>query len=88
MIYSIVTTEKFDKSFRKLDRQVQKMIKRWICKNLKDCQNPRIHGKPLSANFSGIWRYRIGDYRLLVEINDNQFLIIAIEIGHRKEIYK
>lgn len=53
MTYKIVTTDKFDKAFKKLDRQTQRIIKAWIDKNLMGCENPRIHGKGLTANRSG-----------------------------------
>ena len=87
MIYEISTTEKFDKSFKKLDRQTQRIIKEWIEKNLINCENPRIHGKALTANRSGQWRYRVGDYRILAEIHDNKLVLILIDVGHRKDIY-
>ena len=87
MIYEISTTEKFDKSFKKLDRQTQRIIKLWIEKNLINCENPRIHGKALIANRSGQWRYRVGDYRILAEIHDNKLVLILIDVGHRKDIY-
>lgn len=87
MIYEISTTEKFDKAFKKLDRQTQRIIKAWIEKNLIDCENPRIHGKALTANRSGQWRYRVGDYRILAEIQDDKLVLIFIDVGHRKDIY-
>ena len=87
MIYEISTTEKFDKALKKLDRQTQKIIKAWIEKNLINCENPRIHGKALTANRSGQWRYRVGDYRILAEIHDNKLVLILIDVGHRKDIY-
>lgn len=87
MIYSIETTARFDKEFKKLDRYTQRMIKGWIEKNLQDCQNPRLHGKGLTANRSGQWRYRIGDYRLLCQINDGKLVILALSVGHRREVY-
>lgn len=88
MIYEIVTTDKFDKSFKKLDRQIQRMIKAWIDKNLVQAEDPRQHGKGLTANRSGQWRYRIGDYRILADIEDNKLVLILIDVKHRKEIYK
>ena len=88
MSYEIVTTEKFDRAFKKLDRQVQRLIKAWIDKNLSGTDDPRRYGKPLTANRIGQWRYRIGDYRLLAEINDNDLIIIAIDIGHRSKVYR
>jgi addiction module toxin, relE/stbE family len=87
MIYEISTTEKFDKSFKKLDRQTQRIIKVWIEKNLINCENPRIHGKALTANRSGQWRYRVGDYRILAEIHDDKLVLILIDVGHRRDIY-
>ena len=87
MIYEISTTEKFDKSFKKLDRQTQRIIKLWIEKNLINCENPRIHGKALTANRSGQWRYRVGDYRILAEIHDDKLVLILVDVGHRRDIY-
>ena len=87
MIYQIVTTDKFDKSFKKLDKQTQKIIKAWIDKNLMGCENPRLHGKWLTANKSVQWRYRVGDYRILAEIRDNELVLVLVEAGHRSRIY-
>ena len=88
MSYRVETTVRFDKEFKKLDRYTQKMVKAWIEKNLIDCDDPRLHGKGLTANRSGQWRYRIGDYRLICLIEDNRLVILALSIGHRSEIYK
>lgn len=87
MIYQIVTTDKFDKSFKKTDKQTQKIIKAWIEKNLMGCENPHLHGKGLTANKSGQWRYRVGNYRILAEIRDNELVLVLIEAGHRRRIY-
>ena len=50
-------------------------------------QNPRATGKALQGEFSGLWRYRVGDYRLICEIRENELVILVLEIGHRKNIY-
>lgn len=88
MSYTVRTTARFDKEFRKLDRYTMRMIKAWIDKNLVGCENPRQHGKGLTANRSGQWRYRIGDYRLICEINDNELVILALTIGRRRDVYR
>ena len=88
MTYSVETTARFDKEFKKLDRYTQRMLKSWIKKNLVGCSDPRLHGKGLTANRAGQWRYRIGDYRLICEIKDNELIILALTIGHRREIYE
>ncbi len=87
MTYEVLTTARFDKEFKKLDRYTQRMIKAWIEKNLIGCSNPRLHGKGLTANRSGQWRYRIGDYRIIAEIQDDKLVILALTVGHRREIY-
>lgn len=86
--YSIELSERFKKEFRKLDKYTQRMIRAWINKNLVNCTDPRQHGKGLTANRSGQWRYRIGDYRLICEIYDNELVILALTVGHRREIYE
>ena len=70
-----------------MDKYTQKLIYAWIDKNLQGCENPRIHGKCLVENRSGQWRYRIGDYRLIAEIQDKEITILIINVGHRREIY-
>lgn len=88
MKYTVKTTSRFDKEFTKLDKYTQRMIKAWIEKNLVNCEDPRVHGKALTANRSGQWRYRIGDYRLLCLIEDNELVILALSVGHRREVYE
>ena len=87
MNYSVETTSRFDKEFKKLDRYTQRMIKAWIEKNLEGCTNPRQNGKGLTVNRNGQWRYRIGDYRLICQIEDDRLVILALNIGHRREVY-
>ena len=87
MNYSVNTTDRFDKEFKKLDRYTQRMLKAWIKKNLEGCTNPRAHGKPLTANRAGQWRYRIGDYRIICHLDDGELIILALMVGHRREVY-
>ena len=87
MSYRVETTQRFDREFRKFDRYTQRMIKTWIDKNLVNCTDPRIHGKALTANRKGQWRYRIGDYRLICHIEDDILVILALTVGHRRDVY-
>ena len=88
MSYRVEVTPRFEREFKKLDRYTQKMLKAWIDKNLIGCSDPRVHGKGLTANRSGQWRYRIGDYRLICLIEDNELVILALSVGHRREGYE
>lgn len=86
-MYRVETTNRFDRELKKLDKYTQRMIVSWIEKNIDGCENPRIHGKGLTANRSGQWRYRIGDYRLICSIEDDKLVILALTVGHRRDIY-
>ena len=76
------------KELRKLDKPIVRVIKNWVIKNLVDTTDPRMHGKALTGNLKGIWRYRLGDYRLFAEIHDEDLIIFLFEIAHRREVYK
>lgn len=88
MSYHVEYTVRIIKELEKLDKYTKQMIKAWIDKNLVNCTNPRSHGKALTAKLKGRWRYRIGDYRLICFIDDNKLVIIALNVGHRNNIYK
>ena len=85
--YSVSYSERAVKQLKKLDVQTRRLLFAWIEKNLVGCTNPRATGKGLTSNRSGIWRYRIGDYRILADIRDGELLILVIEVGHRSRIY-
>lgn len=88
MIYELKYEAKAVKQIRKLDPATRNLIKTWIEKNLLNTDNPRQHGKGLTGTLSKYWRYRVGDYRILAEINDIEIVIIIVEVGHRREIYR
>ena len=87
-MYQIEYSNHFNKQLKKLDKSNQKLILKWIKNNIYQCEDPRLHGKGLTANLSGYWRYRIADYRLIVEIKDEQLVIVAVAVSHRRDVYK
>ena len=88
MTYHVEFSRRALKDIQRLDKATAALILGWIRKNLEGCENPRAHGKGLTANHSGEWRYRVGDYRLLAEIQDGKLVIIMLTVGHRSEVYK
>ncbi|OGT22426.1 MAG: addiction module toxin RelE [Gammaproteobacteria bacterium RIFCSPHIGHO2_02_FULL_42_13] len=76
------------KQLKKLDRTAQKRIVGFLSDRLLTAKTPRDFGKPLMGKLTGLWRYRVGDYRLICEINDKEVTVLVINIGHRKEIYQ
>ena len=87
MEYKVIFSDDAKKQLKKLDKHIAAMIIGWIEKNLEGTTNPRQHGKGLTSNRSGQWRYRIGDYRLICEILENEITILVLEVGHRRSIY-
>ena len=87
-MWLLVFSKKADKQLAKMDVGVRRIIVAWLLKNIDGCDNPRIHGKGLTGNLSGAWRYRVGDYRILCEIREQELVVLALEIGHRREVYK
>ncbi len=87
MKYHVEFTASALKELKKLDKTTASMITGWVRKNLEGCENPRQHGKGLTANRSGQWRYRVGDYRLLANIQDEKIIILIVHVGHRSTVY-
>ena len=85
--YTVEFTKEALRQLKKLDKYTSMLILAWIRKNLEGCCDPRQHGKGLTANRSGQWRYRVGDYRLIADIQDDKILILILNIGHHRDIY-
>ena len=86
MSYHVEYSDTALKQLKKMDRFDARLITSWIGKNLEGCSDPRIHGKGLTANRSGEWRYRIGSYRALCIIEDDHLIIEAFSVGHHRHI--
>ena len=85
MSYTIRFTPKAAKQVRKLDSAAAKRIRDFLEQKLSQLDNPRRLGKKLVNE--EFWRYRVGDYRILTNIDDDQILILIVEVAHRREIY-
>ncbi len=87
MIWKIEFDSDVEKDLRKLGHTAQKKILTYLKDKLMLAEDPRRLGKPLSGEFSGLWRYRVGDYRILAQIEDDALIILVIHVGHRKNVY-
>jgi mRNA interferase RelE/StbE len=87
-MYRLQTTLKFDKQIKKLNKASQQQIVDYLLKNVNKSKNPLSVGKALTGNKKGLWRYRVGDYRIICNIQDNECVILALETAHRKDVYK
>lgn len=79
-------TETSRKQLTKLDKTMQKRILDYM-DEVGHLENPRSRGKALVDNMRSLWRYRVGDYRVICEIQDSKIIISVLKIGHRKNIY-
>lgn len=71
-----------ERSINKLDKPSREHIRAFL-KDILMQDNPRIKGKALQGNLKGLWRYRVGDYRIICRIKDSELIILVVELGHR-----
>jgi mRNA interferase RelE/StbE len=85
--WQLRTSPQFDRAARRLDRAVLRRVKTYL-DAVCELGDPRQRGKGLTGDLAGYWRYRVGAWRVIVEISDEELVIIAIGLGHRSEIYR
>ena len=74
------------KALRKLDKQSQRRVRDFL-REIETLEDPRSRGKALSANLSGLWRWRVGDLRIIADIVDATLVVLVVDVGHRSRIY-
>lgn len=75
------------KQLKKIDKQAAARILRFLDERIVGDEDPRRFGKELKGELKGIWRYRVDDYRMLCDIQNNVCIVLVVRIGHRKMIY-
>ena len=88
MIYKIEFSDTVVKQLKKLDKLSRQQILEYIKETISPLDNPRMLGKPLRGNLSGLWRYRIGNYRIICRIYDEKLLVCVFKVEHRRDIYE
>jgi mRNA interferase RelE/StbE len=86
MAWKIEFAESAAKTLGKLDKPVAKRIIKFLKERIGD--DPKAVGEALQGNLAPMWRYRVGDYRIICDIVEEAITVIVVKIGHRKEIYK
>jgi mRNA interferase RelE/StbE len=87
LAWTVEVSDFAEKQLRKLDRPIQRRLIDWLEDRIDGCKNPRHFGEPLRGEMAGLWRYRVGDFRIIGEIQDQQLVVLALAVGHRREIY-
>ncbi|MFZ2658262.1 MAG: type II toxin-antitoxin system RelE/ParE family toxin [Victivallales bacterium] len=87
MHWKINWDERSADELKKLDRQAQRDIIKYLNTRVASSEIPQSFGKPFSGTFTGLWRYGVGDYRLICLLNKDVFTVLVLRVGHRKNIY-
>lgn len=87
MVWKIEFLDTAKRELKKLDKRWQLVILDYLEDEIMNSDNPRNRGKALVGEKQGLWRYRVADYRIVCEIQDAELLIVAITVGHRKNVY-
>ena len=89
MNWSIELTPKADRQLNRLDQQIVRRINRFIFQRIAFLEDPRSIGEALKGTeFGELWKYRIGDYRIIANIEDKLVRILIVRIGNRREVYR
>lgn len=88
MNWAVEFSKSAEKELRKLQKPDQKKIISYLKSRIQTAENPRQFGKGLLGSFSGLWRYRVSDFRIICQIEDEKLTILVIQIGNRKEVYR
>lgn len=77
-----------ERTLAKLDRATQSDILRYLKTRIATARSPRRFGKALTGGLAGLWRYRVRDYRIICRIEDRGIIVLVLEIGHRRDVYR
>jgi len=87
LAWTIEFDQRAARDLAKLDKPMQREIQRYLDERIAPAGDPKAFGHALGGGLSGIWRYRVRDYRILCHFEDEALIILVIEIGHRSKIY-
>jgi mRNA interferase RelE/StbE len=88
LAWAIEYAETAKKQLRKLDKSVARRIVDFMDERVAAGDDPRLTGKTLTGPLGDLWRYRVGDFRILCDIQDGRLTVLVLQIGNRKEIYR
>lgn len=88
MTWTVEFDDAAAKDLRKLDRQAQSDILRYFRERIATDEDPFRFGKPLSGELIGLWRYRVRDYRMICNIEDDKLIVLVVRVSHRKDVYE
>ncbi len=88
MAWTLRISETARRQLKKLDRSTAQGLLRYLNRLVLQTEDPRQRGKALTANLSGLWRYRVGDYRVICLIEDDRLVVLVVGLSHRSDVYR
>lgn len=88
MHWTVKVSRSSAKALERINAPDRKKLIEFIEETLPNLENPRTKGKELKGKLKGYWRYRVGNYRLICEIQDGYLIIVVVDLGHRQQVYK
>ena len=88
MAWTVEYTDVADNQLNRLDRQISRRIVAYMDSHIASLENPRQIGRALTGPWGGYWRYRVGNYRVICDIQDEVLRILVVGIGHRGQVYR
>jgi mRNA interferase RelE/StbE len=88
LAWKINYADKAKNQLKKLDKQTARRILDYMEGRVACSDNPRNVGKALTGEFGGLWRYRVGDYRVICDIQDDTLRVLVLQVGNRREVYR
>ena len=86
--WTIEFDDRARRELRKLDAENQQTVLRYLRERIAGAEDPRVFGKPLRMKLAGLWRYRVGDYRLICRFEENHLVVLVLKVGHRRDVYE
>jgi mRNA interferase RelE/StbE len=87
-LWSVEFDKAAAKSLERLSTANKERVRKYIDNRLLRSADPRVLGSALTGSLSGLWRYRVGDIRLVAKIEDDKLVIFVVQIGHRSQVYR
>lgn len=87
-VWTVEFDDRAQRELRKLAAETQETILHYLRERIAGASDPRQFGKPLRMNLAGLWRYRIGDYRLICRFEDHRLVVLVLKVGHRRDVYE
>jgi mRNA interferase RelE/StbE len=88
LAWTLRISETARRQLKKLDRSTAQGLLRYLNRLVLQTEDPRQRGKALTANLSGLWRYRVGDYRVICLIEDDRLVVLVVGLSHRSDVYR